>query len=271
METDNDDFTNIQFSKTFKIEKNDKHPDIKALCVLINRELLYDNNDNLSRRVRVLEASDVIDVRDVFFDVYQGHSYVEMTKLNEQSQSESQNISVPSGGGSYNPDTGQVSVDVHNESVTFQDSDTTKVFNQTMTFKLRIDDNMLNISERSNEAFADYNMMNYTFKFTTQAGEVFEVNPSEISADTANKLIIFTLKWATNMGIMLDAQWGGNSMTEPFKCEVYASSNSNFIYKLTGFKIRANSVGYSDVQHFKDAFSETGDKKTTEFELIVSN
>jgi hypothetical protein len=87
--------------------------------------------------------------------------------------------------------------------------------------------------------------MSYVFRFYNIYNEQYDVTPSEIrllkkvSGEKAIAAIVrFVLKWPANMGIIADKIWTGEGMGHEIPTELYVKTPSNFVYKLTGFKIK---------------------------------
>ena len=155
--------------------------------------------------------------------------------------------------------------------------DTTKLFYQTMTFEMFFDtsDNV-EVPKRQNEAFANYDMMSYVFRFIRGDNQQFDVSPSKVERINNGdvSVIRFTLNWPLNMGVLMDKEWTNNTEGKPIECEVYARTNgSNFVYKLSRFHIaiacgcQAPSGCGTEPQDVKDAMDddkyESGKKHLT--------
>ena len=134
---------------------------------------------------------------------------------------------------------GQSSGNISVPTVTNKDTklgeDTTKIYIQTLTFDMKFDtSDGTPIPCRQNEAFADYDMMSYVFRFKNKYGEQFDIVPSKVFMISKGSYAVlrFILKWPVNMGIIADPQWTGIGMKENVPVEVFARTASNFIYKL---------------------------------------
>jgi hypothetical protein len=136
---------------------------------------------------------------------------------------------------------GNISVPTTTNNDTKLGEDTTKIYIQTLTFDMKFDTSSgTPIPCRQNEAFADYDMMSYVFRFKNLNGEQFDVVPSKVfmfeESDSVS-ILRFILKWPVNMGIIADPQWTGTKQNDKIPVEVYARTTSSFIYKLKNFRI----------------------------------
>lgn len=95
----------------------------------------------------------------------------------------------------------------------------------------------MKIENQQNQALADYETTSYVFKFKDKNNQIFDVSPSDVlKLESENFSIVrFTLTWSSDMGILADPQWSRGGDMVPV--ELFATTTSNFIYKLTNFKI----------------------------------
>ena len=93
----------------------------------------------------------------------------------------------------------------------------------------------MKIENQQNQALADYETTSYVFKFKDKNNQIFDVSPSDVlKLESENFSIVrFTLTWSSDMGILADPQWSRDMVP----VELFATTTSNFIYKLTNFKI----------------------------------
>ena len=122
------------------------------------------------------------------------------------------------------------------------------------------------IDKRQNETFTNFDMMSYVFRFYNIFEEQYDVTPSEIrmlKKGTEAVIVRFVLKWPTNMGIIADKIWTGERMETPIPMELYVKTTSNFVYKLTGFKIKMccdnggqEPGGCGDIDEIKENMDE---------------
>ena len=287
--SDDDDFNNIIFNKLFVDLRNSSTCGISGNCgypggstnpatarvftVLIDREYRYEDDDNLVRRIRTLQTSDLFDCRPLYMKITlegevsdeeildsEGRSpgdegyvptyktgpltYVEMRKggvsgisgVNESSTSYGdKEIEVDVEDSEGGQSSGNISVPTITNKDTKLGEDTTKIYIQTLTFDMKFDtSDVTPIPCRQNEAFADYDMMSYVFRFKNRYGEQFDIVPSKVFMISKGNYAVlrFILKWPVNMGIIADPQWTGIGMKEKVPVEVFARTASNFIYKL---------------------------------------
>lgn len=241
-----EDFTNIVFNA------KDLRPTsaVKTFTVLIDREMREISDSNLTRHIRVIETSDIIDCRNLVMGILIRDNnladspygtYVMLQKLVSEENdvvtgvtNTPGNTTVPNGGG------GSITVPT-NEATPSTGSveNSTDMYIQTITFDMFFNLNETNVEKRENAVFENYEMMSFVFKFKNRRGEWFEIAPSEVVGDKDGGIrnIHFVCKWSTNMGIIADKDvWG-----ESFDCELYAKTSNQFVYKLAVFKVNYNS------------------------------
>ena len=254
--SDDDDFTNIVFNRQNVVLKGQETgQDVKVFTVLVDREYKFETDDNLVKHIRTIETSDLYDCRDLFMKItLEGVesetsttivplTYVEMHEGAAEGISGLNDSSVSVDEGDICGTT--VVSDIEKEDVELG-KDTTKIYLQTLTFDMKFDvRETTHIPDRQNEAFADYAMMSYVFRFHDQYGSEYDVIPSTVfliddSVDCGGgpaKILRFILKWPTNMGIIADKQWTGPGMSRSVPISVFARTPSNFVYKLTSFSM----------------------------------
>jgi len=200
--SDDDDFSNIVFDKK-TINLNNDRTDTKAsvFTVLIDREYWYTDDDNLVRHIRSLQTSDLFDCRTVYLKK-----------------------ALP-----INGEDGPLTY-VKKSGSTLE---------QTLTIDMKLDERAsTSIENRQNQTIADYETTSYVFKFKDKNNQIFEVSPSDVLKfeDGNFSIVRFTLTWPSDMGILADPQWSRDKDVVPV--ELFATTTSNFIYKLTNFKIK---------------------------------
>ena len=285
-----------------KCNPDGKPAKARVFTILVDREYQYTTDDNLTRHVRTLQTSDLFDCRPLYMKVtLNGKSSPESTEDEaltyvEMRKSASEGISAASADkGSISqgePKIDEVTViDKDGEVIGTGKGDTeitqtnieqdvqvgennTKIYMQTITFDMKFDTSSdTSIQCRQNEAFADYDMMSYLFRFTNMYGEQFDVVPSTVFMikEGTTSILRFILKWPVNMGIIADVQWTDTDQRGTIPVEVYARTTSNFIYKLQGFKIgfccgqEVNGECKIDVdveEDIKKPMNESPDKST---------
>ena len=288
--SDDDDFTNIIFNRddiTLRGEKTKQ--DVKVFTVLVDREYQLQEDDNLVKHIRSIETSDLFDCRDLYMKVTlsgqssetdvneSGLTYVEMRRDYQEdiSAASVDNGSISTGTEHKEEQTScgdTVSFDVQTTNLgpdTRVGEDSTRIFSQTITFDMAFDAReSTEVPDRQNEAFADYSMMSYTFRFTSAQNEEFDVTPSEVFLidNGTMKILRFIIRWSTDMGILADKKWTGDNQVRPVPVSIYARTASNFIYKLTNFNIQfccdsggqqsGTSGGCGDVNTIKKSMEE---------------
>lgn len=240
-----EDFTNILFNvKNLRPTSN-----VKAFTVLIDREMREINDSNLTRHIRVIETSDIIDCRNLVMGIlirdYNNTAstfgtYVMVQKLvSEENDVVTGVTNTP--GSTTVPGEGGGSITVPtNEATPSTGSveNSTEMYIQTITFDMFFNLNTVKVEDRENAVFENFEMMSFVFKFKNVRNEWFDITPSEVveEKDGNVRVIHFVCKWTTNMGIIADTNIWGNK----FSCELYAKTSSQFVYKLASFKVQYN-------------------------------
>ena len=243
--SDDTRFTGIEFKA--HLSDSIRNKGVKAFTILVDREYQYQEDDYLTRHLRSIETTDIYDCRDLLLAVVSGGdteadpplSYVEM-RVSSSANPET-SIDVPDV--QVEPtETGQsITVTTVTESISGQD--TTRLFTQTVTFEMKFNiGSNVSIENRQCEAFADYQMMSYTFRFENRNGDKFDISPSEVSGETVTTggqewlHVRFTVKWLQSMDIMGDETWIRGTRNY-VNCTLFARTKGNFIYKLNKFRI----------------------------------
>lgn len=287
LKSDDDDFTNIIFNKNVvTLKGQETGDDVKVFTILVDREYRYEDDDHLVKHLRTIETSDLFDCRDIFMKIYVTGTtgYVDGNGVGDK---ETDGTYVQKRKGAANPITGVTDVnsstgqthdgvdtgdtinvvtDVNAETGQTGE-DTTEIFIQTLTFDMYFDlRECVPIDKRQNETFTNFDMMSYVFRFYNIFEEQYDVTPSEIRLlknGTEAVIVRFVLKWPTNMGIIADKIWTGEGMATPIPMELYVKTTSNFVYKLTGFKIKMccdnggqEPGGCGDVNDIKENMDE---------------
>lgn len=268
LKSDDDDFTNIIFNKNVvTLKGQETGDDVKVFTVLVDREYRYEDDDHLVKHLRTIETSDLFDCRDIFMKIlveppttgyetdkvdslgkYTDGTYVQKRKGAANPITGVTDVNSSTGqthDGVNTGDTIDVVTDVNAETGQTGE-DTTEIFIQTLTFDMYFDlRECVPIDKRQNETFTNFDMMSYVFRFYNIYNEQYDVTPSEIrllkkvSGEKVIAAIVrFVLKWPANMGIIADKIWTGEGMGHEIPTELYVKTPSNFVYKLTGFKIK---------------------------------
>ena len=242
LKSNDEDFTNLVFTKTNTTLQCSDGKYASAFAILVDREFQYKNDDYLIKHVRVIETSEVIDCRKVELGIVPSGSgtgttedgetidynndgtYVTMLLSSSQKSDVLTDVTLTPGASegddpSLTPTTGTV-------------EDSTRLYSQTITFCMYLDNNSsTDVGERNNSSLTNYEMLSYTFKFWNNNGVAYEIVPSEVKRN--NTEVRFVCKWSSDMGILADSQWSGN----PVPCQLLIKTTSGFIYKLTNFAI----------------------------------
>ena len=208
LDSDDDDFSNIIFyKKTISLENDNTDGGAASVfAILIDREYQYTDDDNLVRHIRSIQTSDLFDCRTVY-----------MKK--------------------------KMPVNVGEEPLAYVEksgSGEEATYEQTLTFDMKFDESASTpIQNRQNQAFADYETVSYVFKFKDRDNQTFEVPPADVLKflDGNFSILRFIVKCPSDMGILADPQWTGENMRGSVPVEVFATTSSNFIYKLANIKI----------------------------------
>ena len=244
--SDSKDFTSITFYKDNLFLKH-----ISVFSVLVDRVLVSDEDDNLTKQLRVIETSELFDARHLLMkivvkDETNGRThhgtYVTLSQPSNTTYDIDIDIDIPTSGSGE--DSGN---DTIHETVNGYDS--TRLFSQTLTFEMRFDtSDDTDVDSRQNASFANYSMMSYTFKFKDRNDNVFTITPSEVFSFTDGNYMYlrFILKLPTNMGVFMDSQWSGPRLEDRIVCTMFARTNNGFVYKLSNFRIEFNCA-YGDL------------------------
>lgn len=254
LDSSDESFTNILFSKKITSLKTNGGATANVFTVLIEREFQYDTDDYLTKHLRTVETSELFDCRDTLIKVNNenGMTYAVMTETDSSTE---------------------VTEDVNEsgETVTSTTETPIKIYQQFITFDLLFTQND-DISKRQCEALTDYPLLSYTFKFTNNNGDTFDVQPYsyELIGEEGQEDVILRLKvkWLANMDIVASADWVGKNTSNPnpFKCLLLVRTNSGFTYKLSTFNLQLDKSifnGYSKPQDFKDSMASGVQYKST--------
>lgn len=244
LDSSDDAFASILFSKKIKNLDTNSGSKANVFAVLVEREYQYDDDDNLTKHLKTLETSELFDCRDTLIKVNNddGMTYAMMT----QTDSSTEIIESEDESGNTEVTTEEKPIKIYQQVVTFD-----------MLFKYNSD-----IGERQCEALTDYQLLSYTFRFTNNNGDSFDVQPSKIQilqeSENSDAILRLTVNWLANMDIAASADWVGNNTNSPnhFQCSLLIRTNSGFTYKLSTFYLRLDKSvfgPYSKPQDFKDS------------------
>ena len=269
--SDDNDFYNIEFKHN--VENLDYYG-LYAFSVLVLRTYKGKDSDYLTRRIRTLETSSIYDTRPIYLKVA---DYVNGTEkatyvikstssihadldVNGETQPES------NGGGENNTETND---EPQPQSETVTGSATgdieTQVHTQVITFQ------MLNVCDgrpegMSNQTFANFDMMGFTFKFTDKYRNSYYLTP-ETTMDTkyiengnneiTEAYINFKLIFTQDMGILADSQWSNGA-----EVIMFAKTRDGFSYKLKEFNL-------STVNHINTNSDYDQNTKTSKDSVLV--
>ena len=264
--SDESDFENIIFSHSGSLG------DVKAFAIGAIRLYLHKDREyeHLTKRVHTIEISEIFDARDILIKVLDEDSSGTTTYVVKQNLTQ---IDIPSPEPPEPPEPDDNNTNNEESTTNTEDTntegdeantsdgeggDTTEdvdVYLQVITFEMKF-----NFSENScpaqlqNQAFADYDMMSYTFVFSN-FWEQYEIECTEFEAiqegENGNILKIrFVVRWTQEMGLLADDKWTACIVSLYAKS---TSTSSNFVYKLEEFLLKHPSeqtkpseVGYEN-------------------------
>ena len=279
LKSDDTDFTNILFTCDVSVN-NPSDPSVFA--IIVDREYVYKSDDMLSRRLRTVECSDLFDARHVLLKPTPNNPGIPV-EVNDEGvatsyetpasyvmvSSAATEVYPPSAVTSVTPEPGEVppseeggeptGVVTDVTSSTANTSANTKIHIQVLAFRMKFSTTGLPTTWQC-QAFGNYNLMTYTFKFTDNARNIYYVNCNEFYFSKVGEGVYyldFVVKWTQNMGIMIDNNWSSGALVE-----IYAKTPSNFTYKLSEFTISLDQQCYQMEGNNCSAYSGSKDKMT---------
>jgi len=249
--SDENDFLNITFVKDipFVYENGFPRDDIKIFTIFLHREYIWQEDDKLKRQLSVLEHGDLYDVRHLLIRVNLNDdkdssgkiipmTYVEKMKLTPgdinayaYDLTGETNTNIPTSGGTT-PTGGTLD----NGGGPVSGDTELYAYIQVITFDFQFHPKYPPI-DRECEAFADYDMMRYVFRFKNRKGDTFDIDkvevtttPSAITSSTTEVTLHFKLRWTQDMGILADLEWQDNT-----RVTIFAKNQENFTYKIMEF------------------------------------
>jgi hypothetical protein len=152
LHSDDTDTQSVMFYNKFKVNKNRNKTPL-VYCVLMENEYVWQNEDGLVRGMRVLEFSDLIDVRDIKIqcaiqttDQIETYTYIQKRDVNAEESSSGDD---DQGGGDSGGDDQGGNTDKKNQVVV-----------QYLAFNVHIDDGV----KGTNQAFYDWENMSFAIK-----------------------------------------------------------------------------------------------------------
>ena len=199
---------------------------VKAFAILIERHLENAKGDNLTRRIRTIETSEVFDARDITLcndhnpkpDDRDWSSYVICNGAEESSNG--------GGDGNQGGGTGTTATGMLVQYVTF-----------VMTFN-----NEQDVSKRNCEALAQYDLIGYKMRFTDTYGSYYDIDACETAVvsgtgSTVPTALFLKFEWTTEMGVLSDTRWKERGFT----CSLIARTRSGFVYQTDPFTMKVIS------------------------------
>ena len=257
LKSDDTDFANILFGYTIDVNEDNG---ASVFAIVIDREYLYKSEDMLNRRFRTVECSDLFDARHVLLKPTPNNPGIPV-EINDE-------------GVATSYDTPASYVMVSSAATEAANaSANTKIHIQVLAFRMKFSTTGLPTAWQC-QAFANYEMMSYIFKFTDNANNIYYVNCNEFYFSKKSRddvyFLDFVVKWTQNMGIMIDNNWSSGALVE-----IYAKTPSNFTYKLSEFTIALDNQCYQvndrgeciiEAEHSKDKMT-IGKKLKTDFSI----
>ena len=245
LQSNNEDFLNIMYTANIDLSSNSG---VTAFAILSERDIYSENSEeeHLTRRIRLIETSEIFDCRKINLEINSGETYAVMRNLYSGETVEavtSATGSISSSTVSSETNDGEESTtdtnDGESETVIIDTQtktvqDTTKQFTQRVGFTMVIDKNDTNF----NMAFYEIGMMSFTFKFEDSSGTVYDVRPQvSISSGTSDTYeVTFVNVWDSGMSILYDVEkWNMAA-----KVSFIAKTKSGFVYQ-TDFSIKDDS------------------------------
>ena len=265
--SDCNDFENILFKKDgIDLLTNN----ILIFSILVDRRYIYHGDDLLERRLRTIETSELYDCRKILIRVNQetyvdasGNTQPRTCILCRKVGATDIDIDVPTVEGITGTvdEEGNVVIDqdgIEKGETNASGTSENKLHIQLITFDFVIPKNV-EPEESVSEAFTDFQMMSYIFKFTNDNGDTFDIQPTEITYDDSSTCIVlhFSLRWTTSMGVLADKEWKDKTIVSLYV--KYAETQSNFTYKLKEFYLN-----YKDQEGDYDPESKTSTMQDNE-------
>ena len=196
-----------------------------VFTILIRRLYKGTDYEQLTRRIETVETSSLYDTRPLLIKVLDGIENTYITrKIGE--------VDVDVDASGEIPTTGtQETI-----SVSGTGSGQTQSVLQVITFQMKFINNLAP-HLMMNQAFADFDFMGFTFKFTNGKNETYYLTP-EVSVDGNSTPDIaylnFRLVFSQEMGVLADKEWNDGA-----KMEIFAKAQDNFTYRVMDMNLSA--------------------------------
>jgi len=273
--SDCNDFENIKYQKNdIKLSANGG---VMAFCILVDRVYEYIDDDMLKRRLRSIEFGEIYDCRKIRMRIAQDTGGGTPTKTYIECRAGStviKDVPTPTGEGTASiekdPETGEVepSAEVTVKTEPKNYSGDVKTYIQVITFEM-IFNTAAAPTESESQAFANYQMMGYTFRFRDGNNDEYDIQPTNITPTENGKNVIlsFTVRWTAGMGVLADSKW--NSQKDgKCECAVYAKTQSEFIYKLKYFNISYGGQEGNYIEKTKESDLGDGERGKTTCSIV---
>jgi len=228
-------FGNVVYTKSLN---SDEFRSIKAFSVMTESHYKNASNENLIHKIKTYEFSEIIDTRNVLLKFtnigLSGEvvSYVELRNLDTEVEIEEEIEEL-------------VPEEIVTEE-TEEGSGTSKMYIQGLAFEMCIKTTGDPSFDVSNQVFASFSMMSFSFMFRRDGQEdenfvscndvsvLSELDEQGYPLDGKLKLL-FKMRWPQDMGTMCD----DSNPSGRWKCYMLARTSSGFSYKFGEFTLQA--------------------------------
>lgn len=204
-----------------------------VFTLLFVREYWFNDDDYLSRRIRTIENCELIDCRPIWLMEDHENSYV----MKEKQADGDVNVDVPIEGTDESGGTTTSNAEGTGSTEIYQ-------YIQVLSFKISTQNGSNEPSDMLNQIFDDYNLMSFSFQFSSRFGQNYYVDNVTVTSDiddstdpnAASSEITLTVIWPQEMGYLNQPRW--NSLG--CDCTIFAKTQSGFVYKIGSFRIKAS-------------------------------
>jgi hypothetical protein len=244
--SDSDDFAKVVYMKSLDDEV---FKSVKAFSVLVDRVYINNTDNKLISKIRTIETSEFIDVRNILLKFDSGtadnpSSYVELRNLETEVEVEEEepvtNDTTDEGSEGNNTPTNDDEPSEETEEGTGE----SKVYTQTVSFQMCIKLSGDPSTDITNQVFVDFSNMSFSFMFRKDNGSEDEyfVDCSDVrilNEETYKQdgkiLLQLKMKWSQEMGIMNDE----TNRSGRWRCYMLAKTSSGFSYRIGEFLVQA--------------------------------
>ena len=232
-------FGNVVFTKSLS---PDEFRSIKAFCVMSESHYINASSENLIHKIITYEFSEIIDTRNVLLKFTNKGlndevvSYVELRNLETEVEFEDESATIED----------ETTEEIITEDVEQQGVGASKMYIQGLAFEMCINTTGDPTFDMSNQVFASFSMMAFSFMFRRDGQEdenfvscndvsiLSELDEHGYPLDGKLKLL-FKMRWPQDMGTMCD----DSNPSGRWKCYMLARTRSGFSYKFGEFTLQA--------------------------------